>query len=260
LGSIFNEATTPCSVTKMVSQCAGATIFYTTNGTTPTTGSSVYSGSVMVSSTETLEAIAMASGYLQSTVASAGYTITAQVPPAFTVSGTAVTVSPGSTTGNTSTITVTPSGGFTGSVALTAALTSSPTGAQYPPTLSFGSTIPVSITGAGAGTATLTITTTAVTSAALAYPKHHAVPWYAAGGAALACMLLFGIPAKRRWRTMIGMLALLVALTGGILACGGGGGGGGTSNAGTTAGTYAITLTAQSGATTKTGTVSLTVQ
>jgi len=54
---------------------AGAFIFYTTNGTTPTTSSTVYSGPITVSATETLEAIAVASGYSTSTVASATYTI-----------------------------------------------------------------------------------------------------------------------------------------------------------------------------------------
>jgi len=191
-------------------------------------------------------------------------TVTVPPPPSFTVSGSAVTVSPGATSGNTSTITVTPSGGFTGSVALTAALTSSPTGAQYPPTMSFGSTSPVSIIGTTAGMATLTINTTAATSAAVVYPKRPGVPWYATGGATLACLLLIGIPARRRnWRTMLGMLVFLVALTGGVFACGGGGGGGGgggTSNPGTTAGSYTVTVTGTSGSTTATGTVTLTVQ
>ena len=195
-----------------------------------------------------------------------GVNVTSIPTPGLAITGTTVTIStPGATTGNTSTITVTPSGGFTGNVALTAAITSSPTGAEYLPTFSFGSTTPVSITGATAGTATLTVSTTPATSASLVKPMLHGFPWYTEGGAALACILLIGIPARRRrWRTMLGMAALLVALTGGVLSCGGGGGGGigsgGNSNPGTTAGAYTITVTATSGTTTATGTVALTVQ
>jgi hypothetical protein len=54
---------------------AGTTIYYTTNGTTPTTSSSVYSGPITVSATETLEAITVETGYANSTVATASYTI-----------------------------------------------------------------------------------------------------------------------------------------------------------------------------------------
>jgi hypothetical protein len=131
--------------------------------------------------------------------------------------------------------------------------------------LSFGSTTPVSISGTTAGAATLTVSTTAPTSAAVVYPNRPGVPWYATGGATLACLLLFGIPARRRsLRTMLGLLVLLVFLAGGVLSCGGGGsgggGGGGTSNPGTTAGTYTVTVTGTSGTITATGTVTLTVQ
>jgi hypothetical protein len=53
----------------------GATIYYTTDGTTPTTSSPVYSGAILVSATQTLEAIATASGFSQSALAVASYTI-----------------------------------------------------------------------------------------------------------------------------------------------------------------------------------------
>jgi hypothetical protein len=88
-------------------------------------------------------------------------------------------------------------------------------------------------------------------------------PWYA-GGAALACMMLIGIPARRRsWRKVIGMLGLLIAFVSGVAACGSGGGGTAcptVETAGTTAGEYVITVTGTSGQITETGTVQLTVQ
>jgi hypothetical protein len=100
---------------------------------------------------------------------------------------------------------------------------------------------------------------------ALAYPARQRVSWYTAGGPALACLLLFGIPALRHsWRRTIGLLVLLAILTGGMLACGGGGsssgGSGITANPGTTTGIYTVTVTATSGTMTAQGVVTLDVQ
>ena len=53
----------------------GAVIYYTTNGTAPTTSSTVYSSAIAVSASSTLEAMAIAPGFTQSTVASAAYVI-----------------------------------------------------------------------------------------------------------------------------------------------------------------------------------------
>ncbi len=56
---------------------AGATIYYTTNGTVPTTSSPVYTGAIEISSSETIEAIALAPSYSISAVASATYNLEA---------------------------------------------------------------------------------------------------------------------------------------------------------------------------------------
>ncbi len=65
----------PVTVT-MADAIAGATIYYTTNGSTPTTNSLVYSAAnpPVVSTTETVSAIASVTGYLQSAPSSATYT------------------------------------------------------------------------------------------------------------------------------------------------------------------------------------------
>jgi hypothetical protein len=76
------------SQTVMISDAtAGATIYYTTNGTTPTTSSTVYSGAIPVASTETLEAIATATGYSTSAVATAAYTISIPTNPVPAING-----------------------------------------------------------------------------------------------------------------------------------------------------------------------------
>jgi hypothetical protein len=224
-------------------------------------------GTYWLNATYTPDA-ASSSVYLPISIQGDHISITAPPPPAFTIKGTAVTVSAGATNANTSTITVTPSGGFTGSVALSASITAGPSGAQYPPTLSFGSTNPVTIAGTSAGSAILTVLTTAPTTGSLAPPAVPGSRWYAVSSTALACVLLFGIRGiQRRWRNTLAMLMLLAVFAGGVLACGGGGstgggggGGGGPSNPGTTAGTYTITVSGASGATSATGTVTLIVE
>ena len=57
----------------------GAAIYYTLDGTTPTTASQVYSAPIAITTNATLKSIAIAPGYTQSAVASATYTLTAPI-------------------------------------------------------------------------------------------------------------------------------------------------------------------------------------
>jgi hypothetical protein len=66
--------TSPVTVT-MSDSTPGATIYYTTDGSTPTTASTVYTGPILVITTTTIKAIAVAPGWSQSPVASATYSI-----------------------------------------------------------------------------------------------------------------------------------------------------------------------------------------
>jgi hypothetical protein len=70
------------------STTANATIFYTTDGSTPTGTSTLYTGPVTVNATTTLNAVAIANGFLQSTVSTATFTIgSATSPPDFSPAG-----------------------------------------------------------------------------------------------------------------------------------------------------------------------------
>ncbi|HUA97159.1 MAG TPA: chitobiase/beta-hexosaminidase C-terminal domain-containing protein [Terracidiphilus sp.] len=135
---------------------SGAAIYYTTNDATPTTSSTMYSGPITVGSTETIKAIATATGYSTSAVGTAAYTINSP-PPGFTLSAspTSVSVAQGGT--GTTTITVTDAGGFSGAVALAA--TGLPSGVSA--SFADGST-------AGTQVLTLTASTSAATTSSAA--------------------------------------------------------------------------------------------
>lgn len=84
---------------------SGATIYYTEDGSQPTTASAIYSGPFTITSTTTVNAIAAGSGLLQSAVATATYTLTSQAAtPTFNPSpgayGSAQSVAISTTTPN----------------------------------------------------------------------------------------------------------------------------------------------------------------
>jgi hypothetical protein len=105
----------------------GATIYYTIDGTTPTTSSKVYSGALTLNATETLKAIAVAIGYSPSAVASSVYTVNLMSAGfALSTNPSSLTI-PSTATFGIVQLTVQPVGGFTGAVMLSC--TGLPTGA-----------------------------------------------------------------------------------------------------------------------------------
>jgi hypothetical protein len=58
----------------------GFAMYYTLDGTTPTTGSTLYTGPITIATTKTLKVLAVATGYSNSSVGSAAYTITITTP------------------------------------------------------------------------------------------------------------------------------------------------------------------------------------
>jgi hypothetical protein len=158
----------------------------------------------------------------------------------------------------TTTISVTPVAGFTGTVNVTCGVTGTGTPA---PTCSLAQPS-VAITSGKAGTDVLTVQTVTTQSAVHMAGNSADRTWYAAGGIALAGILLFGLPGRRRaWQRMLSLMLLLIAA--GVAGCGGssssGGGGGGGSTT-TPAGSYTVTVTATSGTATQTSTITATVQ
>ncbi len=151
-----------------------------------------------------------ASGTHAITVTVSTFTLSASDIPPFTA---------GSTTGNVSTVKVTPIAGYLGNVTLTAVVTASPSGAVGAPTLT-GST--VAITNATPQTGTVTVATTAASAVHAA--SNRGAAWFkAAGGTALAALLFFFLPVGfRRGRRIFSAFLVVVAATFTIVGCGGG--------------------------------------
>jgi len=222
----------------------------------------VISGTGAVTSTLTINTQATTStgAYTATVTGSSGgvsetttVTLAIVLPALFTLSGPSATVaSPGMSA--SSTITITPSGGFTGAVALICAITSSPMGAIDPPTCTASQ--PAAISGTTAVTSTLTITTTAASTSALHDPFKRNL---ALGGGTLAALLFFCLPFRRRkWLTLLSLVGFS-AIAAASVGCVNGVPANDPSNAGTTAGSYTVTVTGTSGSAKVTTTITVTV-
>jgi len=91
-GNVFT--TISGSVTITCSSPAGASIYYTTDGSTPTTSSTLYTGAVSIAKATTIKAIATHTQYYNSPVGSASYTflLTFSTSTTWVCTSTSVTV------------------------------------------------------------------------------------------------------------------------------------------------------------------------
>jgi hypothetical protein len=220
---------------------AGAAIFYTTDGSTPSaTNGQVYSVPIAVGSTEMIQAIAVVQGYTNSGIASATYTL----PPNFTLSLSTqyMTLSGGQTM--TSTVSLTSQFAFNGVV------TFSCSGLPAGTSCSFS---PATLTGNPLDPVTTTLT---VSGGATAAVQPESSKWWPLTSLAVV-FGAFGLRKRRRLGLLVLTFGISVALIG-MTACSGGGGGGGAGGGGQNPITSTVTVTGTSGTLQNTATLSVT--
>ena len=209
----------------------GATIYYTLNGTTPTTNSVRYTNAISITYSQTLQAIAVADGYANSSVATAAYTISP--PQAFALGSSASSLSIPSGSQGTATLTVTPQNGFNSPVSF-ACSSGLPAGV----TCSFS---PMTVTPSGSAVTTqLTVITSARTAGLRRLDSRPFLSVTMLAGA----LSFFGL---RRRRLKL-MLSVVICFSGLILVSGCGSGSHGDAGSSSPTPTNSVvTITATSG-------------
>jgi hypothetical protein len=194
------------------------------------------------------------------------------LPQTFALTAPSLTIAPGTTTGNSTVITVTPQNNFTGTINFTCSVAPQGGGVFFDiPTCALTNSVLSINSSQPSASLTAVFTTTAPSGAGNVAALHRPAPrqsrstWQSIGEGAILTGLLL-IPAGFRRKSVFGKWTSLGAIlfsTALWIGCGGGGPGGSSSNPtnpGTSVGAYIVTIGGTSGTTTVSTTFTLTVQ
>jgi hypothetical protein len=242
--SLASGTYTSAQVVTISDALSGAEIYYTIDGSVPTTNSIPYTGPITVPASVTIQAVAVASG-TSSATASATYTITIpSAPPSsdFTVAVSKPTLSLTAGQSGSATISVTPTNGFNSPVSFVC------NGLPAGTTCSFS---PATVSTSGGATSTTLTLTTSIKMGELAPIQHSRFP------TAVLSVTLCLVGWKRRRIQMLMLVILSVVGMTVLSGCGATSYSIGSANAKQT--TALITVSGVAGTVQHNATISLTV-
>jgi sugar lactone lactonase YvrE len=227
----------------------GATVYYTTNGNTPTISSPVYTGAAIpITITTTIKAIAVETGYTTSALGSATYTLN----PDFTLTSNITTFNVPNGLAGSTTISMAPLFGFNSTVTLTCAGLSSKDACSFLPSSAVPTTLPtpsltVMVSGGSATLSTLIVQASEVASSGRS-ERGPFVP------VTTLAVTVFFIGFRKRKRLPTVMLLILSAVGAGMIS-------GCSSSSANSSKTHSstFTVTATSGSVVHTATITLVV-
>ncbi|HEY6375975.1 MAG TPA: Ig-like domain-containing protein, partial [Edaphobacter sp.] len=243
-GGGYYVATIGSSITPMTGPTPTGTLQFYVNGVAQGTPSAFSSPQPVIfpsAGTYTVTAAYSGDSYWQPSTSNAISQTVLSQPATFKMTTATQTLSfaGGATTGNSYSVSVTPSLGFLGTANLTCTVSYNGSGTANAPTCTLGNpSISISL-NAQSGSSLVTINSVARPTASSRLQS-----WDRPGAITLCALVLWLVPVRRRsWRALMGVMVLLVGLTA-MSGCGGKGSSTPSAPVATTPGSYTMTIAA----------------